>query len=374
MFPMGARETTRRTIRLFGAISRVSMSATAFLTHLAAVGLLFAISAAVTRFMIFLQIMDLPNHRSSHAQATPKCGGVGIVVAFTIGAVILYFLSDEARLEQPHFIGFILASTAIALISLIDDIWNPSFIWRLAAQFMATVVVLSFGLVVREVSIPGFGQVALGWWGYPLTVLWIVGLTNTVNFMDGLNGLVGGTTALAAVFLAAISFLQGSHFIYLCSMMMVGSILGFLIFNFPRARIFMGDVGSQFLGFSFAVFALIAMHYDKQHVSFMIVPLLFLAFIFDTTFTLIRRALRGERVIDAHRGHLYQVLHRSGFSHTGVSLLHHGFVVLQGFGAIFLLYLPSVHKPLIFLPFFVLQLIYLGVVWRWAHAAGIEKW
>ena len=111
---------------------------------------------------------------------------------------------------------------------------------------------------------------------------------------------------------------------------MAASAAGFLLFNFPKARLFMGDVGSQFIGFAFAALAVIAAEIDASRTSFLVVPLLFFNFIFDTIFTLLRRALRGEDITQAHRTHLYQLLNRIGWSHVQVSLLHFLMTALQG--------------------------------------------
>jgi len=178
------------------------------------------------------------------------------------------------------------------------------------------------GIVIDVLHLPLLGLVELGWWAYPLTLLWAFGLTNAYNFIDGLDGLAAGTAVIAAAFLAYISFQQGSHFIYLASLTLAAAALGFLIFNLPVAKIFMGDVGSTFLGLVFAVMAVIAARYDHSHTSLFVVPLLLLHFIFDTTFTFLRRLFAGEQVFMAHRTHLYQLLNRMGLSHGKVTAIY----------------------------------------------------
>jgi UDP-GlcNAc:undecaprenyl-phosphate GlcNAc-1-phosphate transferase len=334
---------------------------------------LFGLSYLVTRFMRRAQIMDVPNARSSHSVRTPKGGGVGIVVAFVAGEAALYLLAQSTRLAEPYLIGFILASLAIAAVSLYDDIRYTPFSLRLAMQIAAAVVVLSFGLVIRDIWLPFLGRVELGVWAYPVTLVWIVGLTNAMNFMDGLDGLVGGTAMVAAIFLAIVSFVQGSHFVYLCALALAASTAGFLVHNWPPARIFMGDVGSQFLGFVFAVLALIAAQYDLQRTSFLIVPLLLLGFLFDTAATLVWRLARREKIHQAHRSHAYQLLNRIGWSHLRVSALHWGFAFLHGCGALVLVQLRPDNKILVFLPFVVLQAAYFLAVRRAARVAGLPE-
>ena len=159
-----------------------------------------------------------------------------------------------------------------------------------------------------------------------MTVLWLLFATNAMNFIDGLNGLAGGVALIAAGFLAGIAAAHGGWFAYFAALLLVAGLAGFLPFNFPRARIFMGDVGSQFCGFILAILAVVASRFDNVELSFLIVPMLLSGVLFDVAFTLIRRALAGERLTEPHRGHLYQVAQRSGLPPwpsrwcTGVSL------------------------------------------------------
>jgi UDP-GlcNAc:undecaprenyl-phosphate GlcNAc-1-phosphate transferase len=334
---------------------------------------LLGLSWLVTGVMRRARIMDVPNERSSHSVRTPKGGGLGIVVAFIAGEIALYLLAASTRLAEPYFIGFIAASLAIAAVSFYDDVRYTPLTLRLAMQIVAASVVLSFGLVVREVWLPHVGRIELGFWAYPVTLVWIVGLTNAMNFMDGMDGLVAGTATVAALFLAAVSFLQGSHFVYLCALALAASTAGFLLHNWPPARIFMGDVGSQFLGFVFAVLALIAAEYDLQRTSFLIVPLLLLGLLFDTGLTLLWRLVRRQPLHLAHRSHLYQLLNRAGWSHLRVSSLHWGFAALHGVGALVLIQLPVNSKILVFAPFVLLQIVYAMLVWRIARQAGLAE-
>jgi UDP-GlcNAc:undecaprenyl-phosphate GlcNAc-1-phosphate transferase len=348
------------------------MTFSAFLTHLAFASGLFALSALLTRLMLHrVRIMDLPNERSSHQAPTPKSGGISIVCTFLVGAAAIFFIGDKTRIREDYFIGFVFSAVLIAGISFFDDIRRRAFAAKLGTQLFSVVLVLAFGIVVDQLTFPRFGVVDLGWWGYPLTFLWIMGLTNAFNFMDGLDGLAAGAAVIVSAFFCAITFSQGSNFVYItCYALLAGS-LGFLVFNFPPARIFMGDVGSAFLGFSFAVLAIIAARYDQSHTSFLVMPLLLFNFIYDTFFTFVRRLLRGERVLEAHRSHLYQLLNRTGRSHRFVTLFHYAVCIAQGIGAITMVGITGNQRMLVFLPFLVFQLIYTVVVMRRARAAGL---
>ncbi|MBJ7251966.1 MAG: undecaprenyl/decaprenyl-phosphate alpha-N-acetylglucosaminyl 1-phosphate transferase, partial [Acetobacteraceae bacterium] len=227
----------------------------AILFHLAVALGLALISAIVVRLMIAYPILDHPNARSSHSRPTPRGGGLGIVVAFTLGMGILYWQAEYARLPVPQFLGVIGAALAIAAVSFWDDARDLRFALKLAAQALAALVAIGSGLELQRIALPGLGPVELGALGPLLTLFWILGCTNAVNFMDGLDGLVGGTVFLALLILCIIAGHHGGWFVYLASLMLAAGLLGFLPFNLHPARIFMGDVGSQFLGFMVAILA-----------------------------------------------------------------------------------------------------------------------
>jgi UDP-GlcNAc:undecaprenyl-phosphate GlcNAc-1-phosphate transferase len=211
------------------------------------------------------------------------------------------------------------------------------------------------------------------WLVYPVTFLWITGLTNAFNFMDGIDGLAGGTALLAAVFFCLITYLQGSHFVYIMSYTLIAGALGFLFYNFPPARIFMGDVGSAFLGFVFAVLAIIAARYDHAQTPLLVMPLLLFHFIYDTAFTFCRRLLRGEKVTEAHRSHLYQLFQRLGHSHLRVSLFYWGMGLLQGMAAVLMASSPTNDRRILFfLPFVAVQIVY--SVWVVRQPGGLGSW
>ncbi len=181
------------------------------------------------------------------------------------------------------------------------------------------------GLSLSFLRLPVLGTVQLGWLGPVVTVAWIVVATNAMNFIDGLNGLAAGVAAIACAVLAAIGAWLGASFIYFAALILLAGILGFLPFNFPHARIFMGDVGSQFCGFLLAVLAVAAGRFETVELSVALVPMLLSGVLFDVGFTLLRRCLAGERLAEAHRGHLYQLAHRSGMPAVRVTLAALGF-------------------------------------------------
>ncbi|MGG5820714.1 glycosyltransferase family 4 protein [Falsiroseomonas sp. HW251] len=343
----------------------------ALLEHLGFAGALAAISAIAVRLMIAFPILDHPNARSAHVRPTPRGGGVGVVLAFVTGMLVLYQVAQFARIADRQFVGVILAAVAIAAVALWDDMRDLSAKLRLAAQCGAALVAVASGLVVTRLSVPYVGVLDLGLAGPLLTLVWIVGCTNAVNFMDGLDGLVGGTLLIASAALCAIAADQQGWFVYAAALFLAAGFAGFLPFNLHPARIFMGDVGSQFAGFVIAVLAVAASRFDGQQLSFLIVPLLMFGLLFDAGFTLVRRGLMRERVMAAHRTHLYQLAQRSGVPVRVVAAVHWGFALFNaGLVAAFLA-LPVGTKQFVVIPAVAVQLAWLAYVVRRMKAAGV---
>ncbi|MGB5080844.1 MAG: hypothetical protein WBO23_08885 [Burkholderiales bacterium] len=348
------------------------MDLSRLLTHLAFAGAIFLGSAGLTYIMArIVRVMDLPNTRSSHSRPVPKSGGIAIVATFVVGSLILYFYADIARIDDRYFWGYVISAVLLAVVSFVDDILQKTFLAKILTQVFCVIAVLASGVVIKRLAVPYWGEVPLGTIGYALTFLWILGLTNAYNFMDGLDGLAAGVAVIAAAFLCAIAFQQKSVFVYVSSYVLLAGAAGFLVFNLPPARIFMGDVGSAFLGFTFATLAVIGASLDLGHLSFYIVPLLLFHFIFDTVFTFFRRLLRGEKVHIAHRTHLYQLLNRVGYSHRAVSLFYCALTAAQGVAAFVSLGVPADRRLLLFIPFLIFDVAYAHWVLRRAKTAGL---
>jgi UDP-GlcNAc:undecaprenyl-phosphate/decaprenyl-phosphate GlcNAc-1-phosphate transferase len=341
------------------------------LQHLGFAAALALVSAGLVRLMIAYPILDHPNARSAHSNPTPRGGGLGVVAAFILGMLVLYLNARFARVAETQFLGVIAAAVAIAGVALVDDMRDLPARVRLLAQCGAALVALGSGLVITRIAIPWIGEVELGWFGPLLTLVWIVGCTNAVNFMDGLDGLVAGTVLIVCVALAAIAVDQGGWFIYACALFLGAGFAGFLPFNWHPARIFMGDVGSQFAGFALAVLAVGAAGFDGQQLSFLIVPLLMFGLLFDAAFTLARRAVQGARLSEGHRTHLYQLAQRSGVSVRAVAATHYAFALFHAGLAWLFLVLPSPEKPFVVLPALAVQAVWLLYVLRRARRAGI---
>ncbi|HQT62468.1 MULTISPECIES: glycosyltransferase family 4 protein [unclassified Acidiphilium] len=342
--------------------------------HLALFAGLALFSGFVVRLMIAIGVPDRPDARKAHTQVMPKAGGVGIVSAFLLGIVLLYRYGHVSRLAAPVFLGVIAAAVLIAAVSLLDDLRDFPFAVKLGAQLAAALVAVGSGISAVRFDLPLVGGVALGAAGPVLSLGWILFVTNAMNFIDGLDGLAAGTTLVTCLFLAGIAGLHGGFFVYTTALLLAGGVAGFMPFNWPRARIFMGDVGSQFCGFMLAVLGIAATHYQDMQLSFLVVPLLLSGVLLDVAFTLARRALAGKNLARAHRGHLYQVAHRAGVDPRLIAIVYWGFAAFGGLVVIWFLGAPTGWKPVVVFAPLIPFGLWAGFVAHQARAARIGDW
>ena len=263
-------------------------------------------------------ILDHPNSRSSHARPTPRGGGLAIVAVTTIAAMIIAILLPSSG---PQLAMLLLPALAVAAISWRDDIRPLSTRTRLLVHVGAAAIAVGFFGPVERVDLGRFGIIEFGVLGWPLTMIWVVGLTNAFNFMDGIDGIAGITAAATGVAVALMIGAGGETLVAMLPWSFAAAAVGFLSFNWSPARIFMGDVGSAFCGFLLAVLPL-AFGRGEGLPLVLITFLTLWPFIFDTGYTLIKRIARRENVLEAHRGHLYQRLVIAGWSHRRVASLY----------------------------------------------------
>ncbi|MFA6972872.1 MAG: glycosyltransferase family 4 protein [Gallionella sp.] len=328
------------------------MTLQAFLFHLLFATFVGGVSALLTAILISrLRILDIPNERSSHSVPVPRGGGLAIVAGFLIGISLIQGLGSVVPLRSSYFWGFLFSLLVIAGMSFYDDIRHRGLRVKLGTQLGSIGLAMAVGNVFDVIRLPWLGEVHSLIVLYPLTLVWLLGLTNAYNFMDGLDGMAAATAVVASAFFSYVAFREGSYFVYLVSLALGAATFGFMVFNWSPAKIFMGDVGSAFLGFAFATLAIVAARYDRGHTSLFVMPLLLFHFIFDSVVTFVRRLRNGDNVFRAHRTHLYQLINRLGYSHKTVTLAYAGLAVLQGLAAIWMVGLPGEHRLWAFLPF-----------------------
>jgi len=266
------------------------------------------------------KILDIPNERSSHTTPTPRGGGLVLVLVSLISFTLFELL------YSPKFVyGYLLGAGLIALISWLDDVYSLSAAWRIVCHFLAAgIAVWQFGYW-SGIYLPLAGDFSLGVFGVVITILWIVWLTNAYNFMDGIDGIAGIQAIATAIGWCLIGWYWGVEIYSFYGTILFVTTLAFLIHNWHPAKIFMGDVGSAFLGYSFAVFPLFGLQgLNSERVSILpFIAIVFVwMFVFDSVSTLFRRLFNAEKVWQPHRKHFYQLLVIKGYSHQTVALFY----------------------------------------------------
>lgn len=274
----------------------------------------FATTPLVRRFAFKIGAIDIPkDNRRMHKKPTPRIGGLAIIFGFTVAT--LCFAQPSRQLY-----GTLAGAAIIAVMGVIDDCKNLPAKLKFVIQIIAALVVVFAGDIKIDVfTNPNFLSdnpywVLPEWLSVTLTVIWIVFITNAVNFIDGLDGLAAGVSAIMSISLVFIAIRVGEYSIAILGIALMGSCFGFLPFNFNPAKIFMGDTGSTFLGFMLATLSIQGVFKSYAVISFA-VPLLILGLpLFDALFAMIRRILRGQSPMTADRGHLHHRLVDMGFS------------------------------------------------------------
>jgi UDP-N-acetylmuramyl pentapeptide phosphotransferase/UDP-N-acetylglucosamine-1-phosphate transferase len=275
-------------------------------------------------------MLDIPNNRSSHLRPTPRGGGLAIAVV-TLGGWLALGVTRRVEL-WPALLAYPIGAALIAGVSWIDDLRSLSNRVRFATHSLAAMLAIwSYGYW-HTVRLPLVGDLGLGLFGPLLSFFWIVSLTNAYNFMDGIDGIAGSQAVVAGLGWAMLGWIAEQPMVGALGLLVASSSLGFLGHNWPPARIFMGDVGSAFLGYTLAVLPFVfgaLPHTRGEWTELPIASILLVwPFVFDTTFTLLRRLSRGENVFAAHRSHLYQRLNIIGYGHRFVTLIYIGLAII----------------------------------------------
>ena len=300
-----------------------------FLGFMTAFLISYGITPAVIKFAHYIGAIDVPkDNRRMHTKPIPRLGGLGISIAFMVSALIFGGIHRE-------IIAIIVSSIIIVVTGMFDDTKSLKALTKLILQIICACVVIFSGVKIEFLGNPFTGELIwLGFLSVPITLFWIVGITNCINLIDGLDGLAAGISSISAITLAVVSFLNGYQSYAVIFLCLAGSSIGFLPYNFNPAKIFMGDTGSLFLGFILSVMSIEGTVKTATLIA-VIVPVLALAVpIFDTTFAIIRRKLAGRPVMEADKGHLHHRLLAMGFSHKHTVLLLYAVSGILGSSAI----------------------------------------
>ncbi|KQB55350.1 glycosyl transferase [Pseudomonas endophytica] len=279
----------------------------------AAAILALLLTGLLRRYAIARSIIDVPTERSSHSVPTPRGGGVGIVLSFL---VMLPLLSMWDIISNNILWGFFGAGSLVALIGFLDDHGHIAARWRLLGHFSAAAWILYWFGGFPSINIFGM-TIYLSWLGHLLAAFFLVWMLNLYNFMDGIDGLASVEAVSSCLSASFIYWLVGYSDLAGMPVILSMSVLGFLFWNFPPARIFMGDAGSGFLGIILAGFSIQAAWHDTNLLWIWLI--LLGVFIVDATLTLFRRFISGCKVYEAHRSHAYQFASRKVGSHLPVT-------------------------------------------------------
>jgi len=285
-----------------------------------------------------------PGGRHVHTRPIPRLGGIAMYAAFWISALVIYlwdksFSSDAFSMMQIW--GLFIGSTLIMVVGIWDDVYGMRPLVKLFWQISAAAVLLFFGFSMNSISLPlidsiNFSSLGLSAIGLILMLFWVVGLVNTVNISDGLDGLAAGICFMVALLLfwSANQIAQPSTAPAHLTMALAGALLGFLLFNFPPARVFMGDSGSMFLGYIIGGISIMGL-LKTATVWGLVFPLLILGMpVTDLTFAIIRRKLRGQSMATADRGHVHHRLLDAGLTQRQAVLSMYGMSACFGMAAV----------------------------------------
>ncbi|RFA34457.1 undecaprenyl-phosphate alpha-N-acetylglucosaminyl 1-phosphate transferase [Virgibacillus dokdonensis] len=286
------------------------------------------VTPIIKKLAFYLKAVDKPdNHRKNHEGIKASLGGLAIFIGAAAGFLYL-------QPEHPQMSAIIIGAVIMLLTGFVDDIFELKPYYKLFGQITAAIVVVSSGLIIEKLTVPFLGTVHLDGWAYVITILWIVGASNAINLIDGLDGLAAGVSAIGLSSILVMAIMDYRIVVaYLC-IVLVGSCIGFLYHNFYPAKIFMGDTGALFLGYAIAIVSMMGLFKNVALFSF-IIPIIVIAIpIFDTTLAIIRRIINQQSIATADKQHIHYQLMKMGYSHKTTVLIIYAFSAFFGLLAI----------------------------------------
>jgi len=270
------------------------------------------VTPVASRLARVMRIIDRPGTRKVHSSAVPRIGGMAVVTAAAAACVSAVFIVPGIRQAfgavQTEMLALLALGGFVFGVGFLDDSLRVSARFKLFGQMLAAGTACALGIRIDRLVVPELGAVSLGFWSWPVTFLWIVGITNAVNLIDGLDGLAAGISAIACGVLAVLTQRQGQPVLGVALLAMLGSLCGFLVYNFNPARLFLGDCGSMFLGFFLAMMSLFV-YRPSGEFSGLAIPLLAMGLpVLDTLFSITRRALERRSLFAPDRNHLHHRL------------------------------------------------------------------
>ena len=305
------------------------------LAFLIAIGAALVVTPGVILLAAKTGAMDAPDARKVHKKPIPRIGGIGIYIAFMAGMLVVMSMNVLTEEVSHELIGLLFGGSLIVLLGIIDDYKNLPAKVKLVGQIIAaTVLVVVFDVRIDFITDPFGDYLFLEFMAIPATIFWIVGLTNTVNLIDGLDGLAAGVSTIACITIFLVALQQDIMLVAVLTAALGGAAMGFLYYNFNPARIFMGDSGSMFLGYMLAGISIIGAVKCAATIA-LIVPILALGLpILDTAFAIVRRYRGGVPIFKPDKGHLHHRLLDLGFTQRQAVLLMYVISALLGLSAV----------------------------------------
>ncbi|WP_368653314.1 MraY family glycosyltransferase [Ornithinibacillus sp. 4-3] len=269
----------------------------------------------VKKFAVRIGALDYPNARKVHQYVMPRMGGLAIFISFVIG--FLVFLPQTYTL-WPILLGAII----ITATGMLDDLYQLTARGKLTLQLLAAGVTVIGGVQLEFITLPFIDErVEFGYWAIPITIIWIVAITNAINLLDGLDGLAAGVSAIALFTISMLAVMMGNPLLALIGFLLFGSTVGFLAYNFHPAKIFMGDTGALFLGYMISVISIMGL-FKNATIFSLIVPIIILGVpILDTVFAIIRRMVQKKPISAPDKFHIHHCLIRLGLTHRQTVML-----------------------------------------------------
>ncbi|MGC9261044.1 MAG: glycosyltransferase [Phycisphaerae bacterium] len=297
----------------------------------------------IIRFARYFDIVDIPDARKIHTRPIPRVGGLVIAMATLISAGPVLLLYRRTTLMHAIFhtpmAALMFAAVVLLTIGFIDDLVNIPAKIKLIGLLGAACLFAYYGVCVPTGPVLANDQVCLGWLSWPLTILWLVTVPVSLNFCDGIDGLAGGISLVAALVVAILGAAAGEPSVAILMLALIGALIAFLIFNFNPARIFMGDGGSLFIGFTIAAAAVVASHHSNSPLPLIITAVALSIPLADTAITFVRRAILQRRsLFSAERGHLHHRLLDLGLSQLQAVYLLYIFAIGTGLLALAMLF------------------------------------
>lgn len=277
------------------------------------------VTPAIKKLAIRLNAIDKPDsERKTHNGIKSSMGGLAIFIGAFAGLLYL-------QPQHDHLLAITIGAVIMLVTGMLDDIFQLNPLMKLTGQVSAALVVVLSGIVIEKITVPFFGIIYFDNFSFLITIIWIVGASNAINLIDGLDGLAAGVSAIALTSIFIMAILDYRLVVVYLTVVLIGSCIGFLFHNFYPAKVFMGDTGALFLGYAIAIVSILGLFKNIALFSF-IVPIIVIAVpVFDTLFAIVRRIINKQSIGMADKGHIHYKLITMGYSHRASVLIIYGF-------------------------------------------------